>query len=225
MLTRLRARAADERGVTLIEMLVVIVLMGIVGSVVTTSLVRGMQGSAATQSRLDALTDLQESVDRMTRELRAAAPLQTAEANRAVVVVFEENFTKQVRYTYQYCPVEGRLHVRTEGPFATPAPPAKLASQLTTPAGSIPCGTAGPLIDRVVNSTTQPVFQYFTSTATITDANALLPVSPATQLSAAQLAQVRQIRVRIVRSLPKGSGQTIPTPINVSTVVRLRNVR
>src|SRR5688572_15198620 len=115
----LRKRLRDEDGVSLVELLVVILLMAVIGGAGTTTLVRSMQVSAKTQTRFDALADLQRSVDRMTRELRAAAPLQVggapvvvAEPNRVVVNVFRNTFTEQRRFTYQFCPTQQRLHVR-----------------------------------------------------------------------------------------------------------------
>lgn len=202
MLTRLRARLADDSGITMVEVMVVIVLMGIVGSVMTTSLVKGMEASASTQSRFDALTDLQESVDRMTRELRAGAPVQVAESNRVAVVVYRNNFTQQVRYTYQYCPSTQRLHVWRQGPLPTPAPPA--TSAFPTAPAALDCATT--TVPRVADAVSSVVFSYRTRLgATMTT-----PVNPA---------QVGQIRVRIQRSLP-----TQPA-ITVETVVRLRNVR
>ena len=220
----LRWKLADERGISMVEVLVVMVLIGIVGSVTTTSLVRGMQASASTQSRFDALAELQKSVDRVTRELRAAAPVQVAAADRAVVVVYRNNFTEQVRYTYQLCGADDRLHVRKEGPFQTPDLPAKVAPEFVAPAAPISCATTvPPLIDRVTNTGVgaQAVFQYFPGTVTVTEATAdalalPAPVNPS---------QVRQIRVRIVRSLPPGPGSAAQNPIAVSTFVRLRNVR
>lgn len=64
-----------QGGFTLVELLVVMLIMGIVGGVVTTALVRGMQTSAVAQSRIQGLSDLQRGVERIARELRVADPL------------------------------------------------------------------------------------------------------------------------------------------------------
>ena len=222
MLTRLRTSMADERGVTMIELFVVILLMGIVGSVATTSMVRGMKVSAATQARFTAVAALQKSVDRMTRELRAAAPVQVALPTRAVVVVFRNpggttapaanNFNQQVRFTYDYCPTQGRIHVRRQAWPAT-TPTASIPPQLS----AINCATTSDpvLVDRVVNPvdavpTTQlpnSVFKYFRSDGVTETAN---------------LSEVRQIQVRVIRSLPN---EPASRTISVVTKVRLRNVR
>lgn len=65
----------NDRGFTLVELLVVMLLVGIVGGVVTTSLVRGMQTSTVAQSRIQGLSDLQRGLERVARELRVADPL------------------------------------------------------------------------------------------------------------------------------------------------------
>lgn len=65
----------QEGGFTLVELLVVMVLMGVVGSVVGTSLVRGMQVSAEAQSRIQGLSELQRGMERLAREVRVADPL------------------------------------------------------------------------------------------------------------------------------------------------------
>lgn len=211
MLTRLRRLHDDERGVSLVELLVVIVLMSAIGGVVTTSLVKGMQVSASTQSRFDALADLQKSVDRITRELRAAAPLViggapllVAEPHYVSMYTFRDTFNERRRFTYRYCPTQQTLHARAEGP--TPVP-----------SGAVPavtCGTTGApaLISDVANGAYDPavpataVFTYYDR------AGAVLPYPVV-------LASVQRIRVVVTRALPNQD------PITVETMVRLRNAR
>lgn len=217
MLTRLREALSDERGVSLVELLVVIVLMGVIGGIGTTSMVRGMKVSAATQSRFDALADLQRSVERMTRELRAAAPTQVggapvlvAEANRVSVAVWRNNFTEQYRFTYQYCPTQQTLLVRREGPLATPPTPG------TGPTLNCVTPTDPILITRVSNQPPapgQPMFRYFVR-------DPLTGLETATPTITPTLSLVRKIEVNVWRSMPD---QT--TPIKVRTMVRLRNAR
>lgn len=203
MLTRLGTRMSDERGITLVELLVVMLLMGVIGSVATTGLVRGMQVSAATQTRFDALADLQKSVDRMTAELRAAeaeevggAPLVVAEPDRVVVNVFSNEFSEHRRYTYRYCATEQRIHALVEGP--SPAPSG------TPPTITCATTTAPVLIDGVTNPAGTPVFEYRTAAGAVTSV----------------ASQARTVHVTVRRSL---DGQ--PNPIEVKTMVRLRNAR
>ncbi len=68
--------AADqEQGFSLIELLVVVLLLGIVGSVVTTALVQGMQNARSTSERAVALHDIERSLQVVGRELRIADPV------------------------------------------------------------------------------------------------------------------------------------------------------
>ena len=217
MRNMIRARLADDSGVSLVELLVVIVLMGVIGGIGTTSMVRGMKVSAATQSRFDALADLQRSVDRMTRELRAAAPTQVggapvllAQANRISVAVWRNNFTEQYRFTYQYCPDQQTLLVRREGPLATPPTPG------TGPLLNCVTPTDPILITGISNNTPapgQPMFRYF-----VRDPATGLE-SPTPTLTPT-LSLVRKVEVNVWRSMPD-----LTTPIKVTTMVRLRNAR
>ncbi|MGI8876778.1 MAG: prepilin-type N-terminal cleavage/methylation domain-containing protein [Egibacteraceae bacterium] len=68
-------RVRSEGGATLVELLVVMVLLSIVGGVVTTGLVSGMQAQRRAQARIDALSELQRAMERTTRELRGADPV------------------------------------------------------------------------------------------------------------------------------------------------------
>ncbi len=70
MLTR-----GSEAGFSLIELLIVMVLMGVIGGVVTTSIVQAMQNSRATSERSIALHDIERSLQTVARELRVADPI------------------------------------------------------------------------------------------------------------------------------------------------------
>lgn len=207
---RLRRAFADDSGVTLVESLVVIALISVVGTVVMTGLVRGMSATAQTTNRLDGLAALQASVDRMTRELRAAEPLQFADSSgtTAVANVYRSNFTQHLRYTYRYCPAQGRVVVRREGP--APAPTGAVAS--------IDCAstTLPPLITGVANGNVAsggiPMFEYLNSS-----------LSPA--LTAPQ---VQHIRVTVRRSIATSPALTCNPAtdrncLEVQTIVRVRN--
>lgn len=76
MLTR--PTLQGDSGFTLIEALVVMVVLGVVGAFVGTSLVQGMRTSSDAQQRIYVLTDLQRGLERVSRELRVADPLCVA---------------------------------------------------------------------------------------------------------------------------------------------------
>lgn len=72
---QLTRRGPGEGGFTLVELLVVMTILGVVGTIVTSSLVQGMRTASRAESRVEALTDLQKGAARMSRELRAACPV------------------------------------------------------------------------------------------------------------------------------------------------------
>lgn len=69
-------RDRQESGATLVELLVVMLIFGVVGSVVLSSTIAGLQNAAATNARIDALQELELAMQRVTRDLRAADPLE-----------------------------------------------------------------------------------------------------------------------------------------------------
>lgn len=66
----------DERGYSLVELLVVVVMLGVIGGFVTTAVVTGMRTTQATEARTYALTDIHRGLERVGRELRAANPIE-----------------------------------------------------------------------------------------------------------------------------------------------------
>lgn len=90
--------SGEDHGVSLVELLVVMLLMTIVGGIVATSLVLGMQKSAAARARVDEVAAMERSLEAISRELRAACPLQTADPLKAVAVI--DRGTEQLRFTY-----------------------------------------------------------------------------------------------------------------------------
>lgn len=64
-----------EAGFTLVELLVVITILTIIGGIVTTTVVRSIQVSHRAQQRAESLATLQNSLQRIGQEIRAADPL------------------------------------------------------------------------------------------------------------------------------------------------------
>ena len=62
-----------QGGFTLVELLVVLLLLGVVGSIVAGGLVRGMRADAQAQARIEAFEDMQVALERVSREVRAAS--------------------------------------------------------------------------------------------------------------------------------------------------------
>lgn len=104
MLTRslVTVRARDDAGVTLVELLIVILLVGVVGSIVTSGVMNGLQASNRGQARVQALVELETAIHRVTREVRAAAPIHVAEPHRMVVTSLRGE--GRVRWTFTATP-------------------------------------------------------------------------------------------------------------------------
>ena len=72
------ASAREQAGFTLVELLVVLLLIGVIGGFVTTSIVRSMQVSRTVSERAIALHDIERSLQVVARELRVADPIYLA---------------------------------------------------------------------------------------------------------------------------------------------------
>ncbi|MFA9445650.1 type II secretion system protein J [Egicoccus sp. AB-alg6-2] len=72
-------KRSSEQGFTLVELLVSMVLLGVVGSVVVSAIVTGMQSARTTTARTMAIHELEVALQRVGRELRAADPLYVSE--------------------------------------------------------------------------------------------------------------------------------------------------
>lgn len=69
-------RAHPEAGFTLIELMVVTLLLGVVGGIVVSALATASRSSVSTTSSIQALQELEIAMQRVSRELRAADPLE-----------------------------------------------------------------------------------------------------------------------------------------------------
>lgn len=74
MMMRLRPapRHDGDDGVTLVELLVVMVILGVVGSIVTMAVTTSLHSAGSTSARVLALDELQTATQRISRDLRAA---------------------------------------------------------------------------------------------------------------------------------------------------------
>lgn len=73
-------RRGAQEGYSLIELLVVMVIFGIVGTIIVGSLARGAQADREAQARIEAFEDMQIALERVSRNVRAASmPLLEAD--------------------------------------------------------------------------------------------------------------------------------------------------
>ena len=202
---RVRApgQARDEHGFTLIELLIVMVVMGIVGGLVVTSFVSTARGSTVATRRLDAINDLTPAMQRMTRDLRSAAPL---------LIDAGGNYLSEVGTEF----VRGGQTFRTLYRLETSDGVVNLlADRLVKDAsGSFVAAGTSFLVTQVDNDLgTDPVFTYYDgdgSRITCTDATAACRDE---HLTASRL------ELRVLRAVEGGD------PIEYQTSINIRNTR
>ena len=127
MLSILRCELRDGRaGFTLVELLIVVFLLAIVGSIVGVSMVRGLRAESHAQARIEAFEDMQIGLERMSREVRAARfPLRAAAEDNVELDVLRDDQCLRFRYWAedgQLWSSEARAADDCTGPFA-PDPP------------------------------------------------------------------------------------------------------
>lgn len=156
----LRRVFRDERGFTVAELMMTIFLMGIVLVVTYTSLNSFMQTSDATQSKSFSLSDTRLALERATKHVRAANPIDALSP--------VSRYATEIRFSV-YCSTPG---VKGCGTNQLRQMAYILADNaLTESAGGSSATLVGPQgpaavpqtqrRGAVVNPTGQPVFQYF----------------------------------------------------------------
>jgi prepilin-type N-terminal cleavage/methylation domain-containing protein len=139
MITRHAASSGADSGYTLSEMLVVLVLLGIVGAIVTTASVTGLHHEGDLQDRTDATSQARTALERVDRDIRSTYPLLAASPTQIVLQEVQPTVTKTVTYA-----VSG--------------------SQLTVSTTSTPSGggtatsSSSVLLRNLVNTAATPVF-------------------------------------------------------------------
>lgn len=131
MLSRACDTLRREAGVSLLEVIIAMLVFGVVGSVVASSVIQGFESTSLAQSRVEALADLQRGVERVSRELRAACPVRGASATQMTVDVKRGGAVYRYRYTLEtatnrlverserYDPVTTLWTLLSEGPVVT----------------------------------------------------------------------------------------------------------
>ncbi len=89
----------DERGATLIELAMVMVIISIVAFVVGDSLVMGVQAYLTADERVEATEKGRATVERLEREIRNASLISTATAD-ASTLCFDDMYGRTVSFRY-----------------------------------------------------------------------------------------------------------------------------
>src|SRR4051795_700593 len=95
----IRRERGDEVGYTLVELLVVVVLLGIVGGIVSTAAIGGMRTTRQAQNRAYSTEGIQGQIERMARDIRVADPIRSASGSSLSVDDYRTNTCVRVQWT------------------------------------------------------------------------------------------------------------------------------
>jgi prepilin-type N-terminal cleavage/methylation domain-containing protein len=183
MLSRLRREAhEDQRGFTLIELMVVITLTTLIGGMVLSAVIQTFQTQRRHVAQLEVMNDAKLTLERVGRELRAADPLQVGEASRAEVQI-SRGGTPQV-FSFQLEPSAGgtqRLRL------------------CNSALGTCGAATGRIVLDGIVPTAGYRLFRYYDAAGTeITAAS----------LTSDELERVVRVRLHLRAGLPGGTAVT-----------------
>ena len=204
-------RIRDQSGVTLIELMIVMVLMGVVGVIVLRGFVSASEITATGTQRADALEDIRPAIQRMTRELRAADPLvispSLSYATELSAVVHRGGQT----FRHSYAVVDGAEpgeHELWEEVYEVAADGTETLSR------------ANQLVI-LVDGTSDPVFSYLDDAGVPIVCDDLNLSTVDAQLACrGRLVAASQVGIRLTRQV---AGQT--SGIDIDTTISVRNVR
>lgn len=83
----LRRAHADERGFTVVELLVVTAILSVVMAVAANSVITSLQIQRRQMAQMEALNGAKVALERMTRDVRAANPVEVAQPDAIEVTV------------------------------------------------------------------------------------------------------------------------------------------
>jgi prepilin-type N-terminal cleavage/methylation domain-containing protein len=206
MLRRLRA---DQTGVTLVELLVVIIILGVVGGVAMSGIVSGLHATRRGEARVAALNDLQKGIERVGRELRAAEELRFESGSDPADVVIAQIVRGGERLRFRYYLAElpdGSAELRED-------------VRRETLSGTLVGTSDGLFIADIANNETDtPLFSYFTAHPVTGELDAI--DCDTTQSACLQEhATATQVKLTLERLLPEQD------PIRVETVLNIRSAR
>ena len=149
-----RVRRSGDRGFSLVELLVVVLLLGVVGSIVASGIISSLRADRRTRARVAVTADLTKGVDRMTKQLRVAAPVVAFAPDSVTVQTYRDGFRWQYTYTYD---VAAKTVTETMERYASET--AVVPDQTVTKT----------LLNNVSNGAGAPMFAYYDRDGTVAD--------------------------------------------------------
>lgn len=194
---------------TLVELLVVMVLVGIVGTIMTSAFVSAARSTTAASGRVDALDDLRPAIQRIQRELRAADPLVLSASSdyetELGVVVTRNGATSQHDFYLTGTPGDWDIWEDQYDVAADGTPTLRRSSSL---------------VAHVENDASTPVFTYYDDDGQrITCDDLDLTIAADVSTCRDRHLTASRVRFEIVRAI---DGQS---PIVLETQVAIRNSR
>lgn len=200
-------RRADESGLTLVELLIVLVIVGVVGAIATATMVDSLGATRRADERIQALTELQTASRRITREIRVADG-RAYDATADGQVLFGDGDELQLDVYRAGTRIRFRYYTETVGGVEVLREVQTVFSPPTSSTGT--AGAPRTVVQRLANgSTATPVFVYLTEDG-VTAPDGDGDGSPE---------DVARVQVTLVRALPEQRA------ITVDTAVGLRNAR
>jgi type II secretory pathway component PulJ len=206
-------RARSERGNTVMELVVVVAILAVVGTMIMQSMLASVQTSASGAQRSYAVADTRTALERIERDIRAANPIEVAATTAA--------YDTAIRFSI-YCSDAGVGSCGTDN--LRQVTWRVVDNRLERLEGSVvgfeigPSGPAGlpesQQRNAVINPSTRPVFKYY-------DANGdLLPTAGADALPPEQFRLcAKTVEVTLVTVAEPGKSSTV----DLTTSAALRN--
>lgn len=185
-------KPSGDDGVSLIELMIVIILLAIISGIVSTAMIGAMRGTRQHQNRSYAVSSLQTQLERVARDIRVADPVRAASATSVTFDLYKG--ATCVRRTWSV--VNGALTVASTTYAAW-------SSCAAYPATATPTSSSTTTAIAALGNGATPVFTFADGIG------APLPSTPT-------LSSIGSIAVTLVQSVPEGRvGPTFSTSVGV----------
>lgn len=192
-------RGGEDGGFTLVELLVVMVILGVVGTVTVAGITSGLRTTSYAQARVDTLAETQTTIERISREIRGGHPVREITEDRMTLDVCRDGQLRHYRYTVEVAGDQWEL-VEERWDFARACPDPEW----------------DPVETNAQQTSTRTLARQLTDDAVFTaldrDGGAL------TGTAAANADDLHRVIVRVRREVQEGRD-----PIEAETTVTLRN--